>query len=160
MVEGVAEIDDGASWERAGEGPPVTFLHPGLWDRRTWDDQFGLFAKTYRVVRYDGRGYGRSGRPEPGGPYSHVRDLMAVLDVAEIERTAFRGLLHGRGIEIDATLEHPERVTALVLVAPGLRRIRGTPEEEAEWEARDGERGHRSRLPSRPEIWKVLRICA
>ena len=141
-AEGVVEVDGGAiSWEAAGAGPAVTFLHPGLWDRRTWDDQFGLFSGAYRVVRYDARGYGRSSRPEPGRPYSHVRDLMEVLDAAGVERTALVGCSMGGGIEIDAALEHPDRVTALVLVAPGLGGFEGTPEEEAAWEAWEGERG-------------------
>lgn len=142
MAEGVADVDGGEiSWEAAGEGPAVTFLHPGLWDRRTWDDQFGLFSRTYRVVRYDARGYGRSSRPEPGRPYSHVRDLVAVLDAAEVDRTALVGCSMGGGIEIDVALEHPERVTALVLVAPGLGGFEGTAEEEAAWEAWEAERG-------------------
>jgi pimeloyl-ACP methyl ester carboxylesterase len=142
MAGGVAEVDDGAiSWDAAGEGAAVTFLHPGLWDRRTWDEQFGPFSRTYRVVRYDARGYGRSSRPEPGRPYSHVRDLMAVLDAAGVDRTALVGCSMGGGIEIDFAIEHPDRVTALVLVAPGLGGFEGTPEEEAEWEAWEGERG-------------------
>ena len=141
-AEGVAEVDGGAiSWEAAGEGPAVTFLHPGLWDRRTWDDQFGLFSRTYRVVRYDARGYGRSSRPEPGQPYSHVRDLRAVLDAAGVARSALVGCSMGGAIAIDFALEHPDRVTALVLAAPGLGGFEGTAEEEAGWEAWEGERG-------------------
>ncbi|HJX74982.1 MAG TPA: hypothetical protein VJ247_01425, partial [Gaiella sp.] len=46
--------------EEAGDGRAVVFLHPGLWDCRTWDPQFELFADRYHVVRYDARGYGRS----------------------------------------------------------------------------------------------------
>jgi 3-oxoadipate enol-lactonase len=136
MSEGVAEVDGGTiSWEAAGEGAAVTFLHPGLWDRRTWDEQFGLFAKTYRVVRYDARGYGRSSLPEPGRPYSHVRDLVGVLNAAEVDRTALVGCSMGGGIEIDLALEHPELVTALVLAAPGLNGLEGSPEEEVVWDA-------------------------
>lgn len=127
--------------EEAGQGPAVVFLHPGLWDSRTWDDQFGPFSEWYRVVRFDARGYGRSSRPEPGRPYSHVRDLVAVLDAVEVERTALVGCSMGGGIEIDVALEHPDRVTALVLVAPGLGGFEGTPEEEAVWEAWEGDRG-------------------
>ena len=50
-------------YEAAGAGSSVVFIHPGLWDGRTWDDQFELFAGRYAVVRYDVRGYGRSDRP-------------------------------------------------------------------------------------------------
>jgi 3-oxoadipate enol-lactonase len=134
MAEGVAEVDGGLiSWEAAGEGPAVTFLHPGLWDRRTWDDQFVRFSKTYRVVRYDTRGYGRSSRPQPGGPYSHVRDLMSVLDGAEIDRTALVGCSMGGRIALDAALTHPERVTALVLAATSVGGFRESDEEAEQY---------------------------
>jgi pimeloyl-ACP methyl ester carboxylesterase len=123
--------------EEAGDGPAVVFLHPGLWDSRTWDPQFETFAKRYRVVRYDLRGYGRSSRPEPGVRYSHVRDLVTVLDDAGIERAALVGCSMGGGIEIDFALEHPARVAALVLVTPGLGGFEGTADEEAAWEEWD-----------------------
>jgi pimeloyl-ACP methyl ester carboxylesterase len=136
LVTGVARSEDATlEFDVAGEGAPVTLLHPGLWDRRVWDEQFGLFSRTYRVLRYDARGYGRSSRPEPGVPYSHVRDLIAVLDAAGIERTALVGCSMGGGIAIDAALTHPDRFTALVLAASGLGGFEGTPEQEAEWEA-------------------------
>jgi len=126
--------------EVSGDGPAVVFLHPGLWDSRTWDPQFASFAERYRVLRYDARGYGRSTRPEPGVPYSHVRDLVAVLDDVGIERAALVGCSMGGGIEIDFALEYPQRAAALVLVAPGLSGFEGTPEEEAAWEAWSAER--------------------
>jgi len=126
--------------EVSGDGPAVVFLHPGLWDSRTWDPQFASFAERYRVLRYDARGYGRSTRPEPGVPYSHVRDLVAVLDDVGIERAALVGCSMGGGIEIDFALEYPQRAAALVLVAPGLGGFEGTAEEEAAWEAWSAER--------------------
>ena len=49
MDSGLAEVDGGKlAWESAGEGPDVVFLHPGLWDSRVWDQQFGLFEDLPR----------------------------------------------------------------------------------------------------------------
>ena len=73
----------------------MVFLHPGLWDGRVWDEQFGVFSRTYRVLRFDFRGYGRSSRPEPGRPYSHVDDLAAVMDAACLEPTTIRSCSEG-----------------------------------------------------------------
>jgi pimeloyl-ACP methyl ester carboxylesterase len=120
--------------EEAGSGDPVVFLHPGLWDSRTWDPQFASFAERYRVLRLDARGYGRSSRPEPGVPYSHARDLLAVFDDAGIERAALIGCSMGGSTAIDFTLVHPDRVAALVLAASGASGFEGTPEQEAAWE--------------------------
>jgi 3-oxoadipate enol-lactonase len=136
MSEHIAELPDGASlwYEVAGDGPAVTFIHPGLWDARTWDREFARFAEAgFRTLRYDVRGYGRSSRPT-GGPYAHHRDLVAVLDAAGIDRTALVGCSMGGGIAIDASLEHPDRVRALVVVASAAEGVDPLPEEEAWWE--------------------------
>jgi pimeloyl-ACP methyl ester carboxylesterase len=166
MESGVLEYDGGAlAWESAGEGPDVVFLHPGLWDGRVWDEQFGVFSRTYRVLRFDFRGYGRSSRPEPGRSYSHVDDLAAVMDAASVERTALVGCSMGGSTAIDFALEYPSRVSALVLASSGMNAFddRLTPEEEAElelldapvveaMEAGDIERAERARL----RIWAPL----
>jgi pimeloyl-ACP methyl ester carboxylesterase len=167
MESGVLEYDGGAlAWESAGEGPDVVFLHPGLWDGRVWDEQFGVFSRTYRVLRFDFRGYGRSSRPEPGRPYSHVDDLAAVMDAASVERAALVGCSMGGSTAIDFALTYPSRVSALVLASSGLNAFdddRLTPEEEAELELLDApvaeameageiERAERARL----RIWAPL----
>ena len=68
---GVVESSDGArlAFDDVGDGPAVVFVHPGLWDRRTWDDQMTSFpAAGFRAIRYDVRGYGASSRQD-GRPY-------------------------------------------------------------------------------------------
>ena len=132
---GVVEVQGGSLvWESAGEGPAVVFLHPGLWDRRVWDGQVGVFSETYHVVRYDLRGYGRSSRPEPGAPYSHVADLATVMDAMGFERAALIGNSMGGRVAIDFALTHPVRVTALVLAEPAISGFEGTSEEEEAWQ--------------------------
>jgi pimeloyl-ACP methyl ester carboxylesterase len=165
---GRVEHDGGVlEYEVAGAGPEVAFLHPGLWDRRTWDDQFEVFARAYRVLRLDARGYGRSSRLEPGRPYSPVDDLGAVMDAAGFARAALVGCSIGGGTALEFAVEHPDRVAALVLVAtalPGLEE--GTPEEEAWWdehgapvrvavEAGDLERAQDLRLRT---MWAMLGV--
>jgi 3-oxoadipate enol-lactonase len=141
MERGFLEFDGGTLvWELAGEGPGVVLLHPGLWDSRVWDEQFGLFSRTYRVLRYDFRGYGRSSRPEPGRPYSHVADLAAVMDAAGIDRAALIGNSMGGRVAIDFALTHAGRVTALILAAPELGGFEGTERENEIWKAWSDER--------------------
>src|SRR5881398_3508737 len=64
-------------YETAGEGPPLVLIHAGFLDSRMWDDQFQLFPKGARVIRYDVRGYGKSS--QPGEEYSDAEDLFALL---------------------------------------------------------------------------------
>ena len=140
MSQGFVDVGDGRVWfEKAGDGPSIVFLHPGLWDSRTWDDQFADFSATYRCVRYDFRGYGRSDRPEPGRSYSHVDDLAAVMDAVGIDRAALVGCSMGGSTAIDAALVHPGRVTALVLAGSGINGdFDLTADEEAELERVNG----------------------
>lgn len=129
-----ATVDGGAlEFDVAGDvgRPAVVFLHPGLWDRRTWDGHFGRYAATYRVLRYDARGYGRSSRPEPRRPYSHVDDLVAVMDAAGIERAALIGCSMGGATAVEAASVHPRRIAGLVLVAPGINGWADLTDEEA-----------------------------
>lgn len=105
-------------YEEMGTGKPLVMIHGGLLDRRMWDDQFAVFAGSYRVIRYDARGHGLS--KAPSGTYSHHEDLKKLLDALKVERAAIMGLSMGGYIAIDFALAYPDRVSALVLVAPGL----------------------------------------
>ena len=117
--------------ELSGHAPLLTLIHPGLWDRRTWDREFDAWSDRFPMLRYDVRGFGRSSRLT-GGPYSHARDLEALLDHLGIERTALVGCSMGGGIAIDLALLAPERVVALVLAASALGGFEPT-EEEISW---------------------------
>ena len=121
------DLPDGAhlNYEIAGDGPTVTFIHPGLWDMRTWDREFARFADAgYRVLRYDVRGYGGSSRPEPGVAYSHVRDLEALLAAEEVTQTAIIGCSMGGGIDSTTPSSIRSACGQLVLVASCARRAR------------------------------------
>jgi 3-oxoadipate enol-lactonase len=102
-------------YEITGAGYPLVLLHGGLLDCRMWDDQFDLFAERHQVIRYDARGYGRSGLPDV--PYKHADDLYGLLQALDIDRAALVGLSLGGMIAIDFALDHPSMVSALIPVA-------------------------------------------
>ncbi len=101
-------------YEMLGEGHPLVLIHGGYMDRRMWDDQFHAFAKHYRVIRYDVRGFGKSELPP--APYADRQDLSDLLNYLGVEKTYLLGLSLGGIIAIDFTLEHPDMVDALILV--------------------------------------------
>jgi pimeloyl-ACP methyl ester carboxylesterase len=103
-------------YEARGEGTPIVFLHDGLISSATWDTQFDDFAKSFRAIRYDRRGFGHSEKPV--GPYSDVDDLQAVFATLKIDRAILVGCSNGSRLAVDYTLAHPDRVDALVLVGP------------------------------------------
>lgn len=104
--------------ETAGAGQPFVMIHAGVADCRQWNNEFTDFSRKYKVVRYDMRGYGRS---EPvGGEFSHLRDLLTVLDTLEIHQPAvLMGCSLGGGLALDFALDHPPRVQALIMVGSG-----------------------------------------
>jgi 3-oxoadipate enol-lactonase len=120
-------------FDDSGSGPTVVLLHPGLWDRRVWDDQMeSLPAAGFRTIRYDQRGYGESSRLT-GEPYSPVADLLALLDHLEVTQAAIVGCSIGGEVAIDFALEHADRVWALVPVASGPAGFEPLQEEEDWW---------------------------
>jgi pimeloyl-ACP methyl ester carboxylesterase len=107
-----------------------------------WDDVLPALAEHHRVIRYDLAGFGDS--PLGAGPISEIADLEAVLDAFDVERAALVGGSLGGRVALEFALERPGRVSALLLVAPGLRDHVWTPsvseasdEEEAAFERGD-----------------------
>ena len=102
-------------YEMAGQGIPLVMIHAGVADSRQWNNEFPVFARSHRVLRHDMRGYGKS---EPvDGEFSHMDDLLAILDTLEFqERAVIMGCSMGGGIAMDFALTHPSRVRALIMV--------------------------------------------
>jgi 3-oxoadipate enol-lactonase len=81
-----------------------------------WDDVVPLLAERYRVVRFDLPGFGK----RPGAPFAPGELLANLLDELGIDRAPLVGLSLGGRVALDAALQRPDRVSALVLVAPGV----------------------------------------
>jgi pimeloyl-ACP methyl ester carboxylesterase len=109
-------ITDGGKlfYESAGNGKNIVLLHDGMVNHQIWDEQFIMLAKTYRVVRYDRRGYGKSS--DPVTKYSHITDLNQLFIQLKIDRAIIFGMSSGGRLAIDFTLTFPEKVDGLVLV--------------------------------------------
>jgi pimeloyl-ACP methyl ester carboxylesterase len=118
-------------YEVAGRGRPLVFVHAGICDARMWDDQFQAFARHFRVIRYDRRGFGRT--TLPAGKYSHHADLHQLLGFLGIERAILVGCSQGGKTILDFTLEHPSMTEALVLVASALGGFEFTGEQPRQW---------------------------
>ena len=104
-------------WDEAGAGPAILLLHAGITDRRMWDPQMASLADHYRVIRYDARGFGESGRiAESYHPYD---DAIAILDAAGVDRAIVVGSSMGGSCAIDLAIAHPARVSVLVAVGIG-----------------------------------------
>jgi pimeloyl-ACP methyl ester carboxylesterase len=126
VVNGKARLAGVEAGAEDASSPPVVFLHAGVADRRMWEAQLEAFAPRHRVVAYDRRGFGETrGQPET---FSHIDDLLALLDRLDIDRAALVGCSQGGRIAIDFALTHPGRAAGLFLIAPA---VTGAPSPEA-----------------------------
>ena len=105
-------------YQVAGEGHPLVLLHAGICDSRMWDDQWGVFAQRYRVVRFDMRGFGRSS--PSASPFTPHEDLQGLLQFLDIHTSYLVGASMGGQVALDFTLAQPEMVDALILVGSAL----------------------------------------
>ena len=108
-----------------GGAPLVVLLHEGVSDRRGWRQVAGRLAPQVTVVAYDRRGYGES--PASTASFTHVDDLLAVLDREQAGRAWLAGASAGGGLALDTALLAPDRVAGLVLIGTA---VSGAPEPE------------------------------
>jgi pimeloyl-ACP methyl ester carboxylesterase len=122
--------------EQAGDGPPVVLLHGLSATRRNVvQGSRALVKRGYRLISYDARGHGASS-PAPRYEYPDlVADLQAVLEELEIETAALVGSSMGAATAMAFTLEHSERVPALVQITPAYTGYARTGDVDGElWE--------------------------
>lgn len=125
---GYATVDGGRLYyEAGGEGEPLVFVHAGFVDSRMWDDQWHALIGGHRTIRFDMRGFGRS--DAAGMEVSRRMDLHGLLTQLDITRTTLVGCSTGGEVALDFALEHPEMVSALILVStvPGGFELQGEP---------------------------------
>ena len=121
--------------EVAGEGPAVALVHEGICDSRMWDGQWERWSESYRLLRVDLRGFGRS--PLGSEPYSHARDVIDALEQQGIDDAAVLGVSLGGRVALEVALARPDLVRSLVLVAPGFPGHEWSEELRAQWAAEE-----------------------
>jgi pimeloyl-ACP methyl ester carboxylesterase len=131
MRSGLAAGTDGVriAWEEFGTGTPTIVLLPSapIVHSRQWKGQVHYLSRHHRVVTYDGRGNGRSDRPEDPEAYvddRFVDDLRLILDATGTDQAVLVGLC-GDGVwrSIRLAAEDPERVLGIVAFAVGVPRL-------------------------------------
>jgi 3-oxoadipate enol-lactonase len=114
------------NYELEGAGPETIVLVNGLADTlETWVLQMGaLLDAGYRVLRFDNRGVGASGKPP--GPYTtadFAADTKALVDELGLARFHLVGVSMGGMIAQEYALAHPEDLRsatfACTYAAPG-----------------------------------------
>jgi pimeloyl-ACP methyl ester carboxylesterase len=109
-------------YEDSGSGIPIVFVHEFAGDYRSWEPQVRYFARGYRCITYNARGYPPSDVPADGERYSQDRardDIRAVLDALKIDKAHIVGLSMGGFAALHFGFTYPQRARSLVVAGCG-----------------------------------------
>src|SRR5215468_3451490 len=121
VEEGIVERDGvKLHYEVYGEGaetivfvPPWCIVHS-----RIYKAQLPYFSERFRCITYDGRGNGKSDRPDDVAAYSfdnHIADALAVMDATHAGAAIVVGLSFAGMLTCALAAYHPERFKAAIL---------------------------------------------
>lgn len=114
-------------YKRAGHGPALVLLHGSASSLQHFDRAAALLSESFDVIRPDLPGFGLTG-PRKDRDYripTYTAAVAAFLEALEVPRYAVAGNSLGGNIAWNLALDHPERLTGLVLV-----NATGYPEKE------------------------------
>jgi pimeloyl-ACP methyl ester carboxylesterase len=116
--------DDGVKlyYEEAGSGIPVVFVHEFGGDHRSWEPQLRHFARNYRCIAFNARGYPPSDVPGDVAKYSQRRatdDIRAVLDGLGIDKAHIVGLSMGGFATLHFGFHYADRALSLTVGGAG-----------------------------------------
>ena len=122
-------------YEVYGQGEPTVFLLPtwSIIHSRHWKMQIPYLARHFRVLTFDGRGNGRSDRPEGVAAYAeqqHAADALAVMDETDTQQAVLVSLSLGAQRALILAACRPERVTAAAFISPSVS-LGGAPGQAA-----------------------------
>jgi 3-oxoadipate enol-lactonase len=109
-------IDVHYQLEGSPSAPVVTLSNSLAANLSMWEPQMEPLLRSYRVLRYDTRGHGRTEAPD--GPYSFdmlASDVRALLSALGIEKTHFLGISMGGMIGQKLALDAPELLHSVIL---------------------------------------------
>lgn len=106
-----------------GEGPPVLGVMGFALDKRFWAAQVPAVTAGNTFITFDNRGVGRSTREAATSIDEMASDAVRLLDHLEIETAVVFGVSMGGTIAQRIALDHPERVSALILAVTWARPI-------------------------------------
>jgi pimeloyl-ACP methyl ester carboxylesterase len=123
----------GESWGESG--PVITLLHAGVADRRSWISLVPEFKNFAVVHAYDRRGFGES--LAGNTPFTHLEDLLAVLDHLQIASTWLVGSSAGGKLALECALDAPHRINGIVLISPAVGGAPPTRDEDVDPETEE-----------------------
>lgn len=98
--------------------PPIILLHGATFRSEDWENVFPRLATRYRVIAYDARGHGKSGRAATYAIDALADDLLRVIDTVAGGPAIVIGHSLGAATALVAAAKKPAAIKALVLEEP------------------------------------------
>jgi len=114
-------------YEETGSGFPVIFCHEFAGDYRNWEPQVRHFARRYRVITYNYRGYKPSDIPTDPASYSQdilVADMRALMQRLSIPQAHIVGIATGGNVALNFAIAHPEMTKSAIVAGAGAGTVR------------------------------------
>ena len=109
-------------YEVRGEDEPIIFSHGWMCDCSVWNSQIEFFSKKYKVIAYDQRGHGKSDKPKADYSIETLsNDLYSLIQELNLEKVTLVGHSMGGMTAITFALNHPDKVSKLVLVGTSAK---------------------------------------
>lgn len=109
-------------YEVHGRGFPLVLSHEFAGDYRSWEPQVRFFARRYRVIVYNARGYPPSDVPTELSAYTQeqaVEDLRGLLQHLGVGQAHVGGLSMGGNVALNFGLAYPGMATSLIVASTG-----------------------------------------
>src|SRR5579885_1819497 len=105
-------------YERHGAGHPILLITGLAGHAQYWRCQLPSFSRNFEVIVYDHRGVGESEAASCGSTIERMaRDVIAMMDALGIPRAHVVGHSAGGAIAQVLAIEHPQRVSSVVIAA-------------------------------------------
>ena len=130
-----ALTDDGVKlyYEVTGSGTDLVFVHEFGADYRSWEPQVRHFARRYRCITFNARGWPPSDVPAEVSSYSQMRavkDILCVMDAVSSKNAHVAGLSMGGFASLHLGLNYPERTLSICVAGCGYG---AEPEKRAQF---------------------------
>lgn len=109
-------------FESTGAGTAIVFVHEFAGDYRNWENQVRFFARRFRCITFNARGYPPSDVPENPNLYSQalaVEDIANVMRHCGVDRAHIVGLSMGGYATLNFGITQPDMARSLVIVGAG-----------------------------------------
>jgi pimeloyl-ACP methyl ester carboxylesterase len=122
MPYAIARDQTRLHYEETGKGTPIIFVHEFSGDFRSWEAQLRFFARRYRCIAFNARGYPPSEVPRAQAKYSWriaVDDIADVLRHLRIRKAHVVGCSMGAYSALQFGLRYPARALSVTALGAG-----------------------------------------